>query len=149
MPIRTATVVDIPAMLALERAAPSVAHWSQSQYEVAVASLDRVSLVSEVDSVVEAFLVARALGGEWEIENIVISVRQRRQGLGSCLLAEACDCARLRNANAIFLEVRESNLAARALYEKNGFVQIGGRAHYYHDPEENALVYRLEVARSI
>ncbi len=42
-----------------------------------------------------------------------------------------------------FLEVRESNTAAQALYRKLGFVEIGRRSKYYDDPEETAIVMQL------
>jgi ribosomal-protein-alanine N-acetyltransferase len=48
-------------------------------------------------------------------------------------------------AQKIVLEVRESNLPARALYEKAGFVESGSRSGYYRDPEENAICYGLQL----
>ena len=145
MLIRAATVADIPAMMALSREAPSAAQWAQQQYENAVSSRDRVALVVAKNSVLEAFLVARVLDLEWEIENIVVAGERRRRGLALRLLVEVTNLARLQKAQAIFLEVRESNHAARSLYEKNGFIQIGRRPHYYHEPDEDALVYRRAI----
>ena len=49
-----------------------------------------------------------------------------------------------RGAGAVFLEVRESNRAARALYEKWAFLESGRRRGYYKDPEEDAILYRLD-----
>jgi ribosomal-protein-alanine N-acetyltransferase len=143
--IRAATVADIPAMMALSREAPSAAQWAQQQYENAVGSRDRVALVVAKNSVLEAFLVARVLDLEWEIENIVVEGERRRRGLALRLLVEVTNLARLQKAQAIFLEVRESNRAARSLYEKNGFIQIGRRPRYYHEPDEDALVYRRAI----
>jgi ribosomal-protein-alanine N-acetyltransferase len=51
--------------------------------------------------------------------------------------------ARERGADTVFLEVRESNLAARRLYEKATFVEKGRRQLYYQEPEEDAIVYQL------
>jgi len=42
----------------------------------------------------------------------------------------------------VFLEVRASNLAARKLYERVGFIEAGSRPRYYRDPAEDAVVYR-------
>ena len=64
-------------------------------------------------------------GEEWEIENIAVAGRARRRGLGTRLLGEFLDLAQSRGAEAVFLEVRESNLAARRLYEKWAFVESG------------------------
>jgi [ribosomal protein S18]-alanine N-acetyltransferase len=48
---------------------------------------------------------------------------------------------------AILLEVRKSNLAARGLYEKQGFREVGRRRTYYADPEEDAILYALRFDR--
>lgn len=145
MLIRSATVADIPALMALERDAPSAAHWSRRQYEVAVGGVDRVAFIIEGNFIVRAFLVARVLGVEWEIENIVVARAHRNRGLGTRLLDEAFGQAGTQKAKAVFLEVRESNRAAIFLYEKTGFAQTGRRLRYYHEPEEDALIYRRAI----
>lgn len=132
-------------MMILECAAPSAAHWSLQQYETVVSGLDRVASVIEEDGEVKGFLVARVRDREWEIENIVVADDRRRRGLGARLLEEIINRARPQGAEVIFLEVRESNQAARSLYEKSGFVPAGLRPRYYRDPEENALIYRRTV----
>jgi [ribosomal protein S18]-alanine N-acetyltransferase len=53
--------------------------------------------------------------------------------------------AKERNGEAVLLEVRESNLAARRLYEKTGFVQAGVRKSYYVNPLEDAILYRYDL----
>jgi len=83
---------------------------------------------------------------EWEIENIALAGPARRRGLGTRLLGEFLDLARAQGAEAVFLEVRESNRAARALYEKWSFMRSGRRQRYYKDPEEDAILYRLGFA---
>jgi ribosomal-protein-alanine acetyltransferase len=105
-----------------------------------------LSLVVEGGGGVEGFLVSRVVGGEWEIENIVVVGPARRMGLGTRLLSEFLDLARHEGARTVFLEVRESNRAARALYEKWAFVQSGRRKRYYRNPAEDAIVYRLRFA---
>ena len=100
-------------------------------------------MVIEEQCVVQGFLVGRAVEGEWEIENIAVAGPARRRGLGTRLVGEFLDLARKQGAQAVFLEVRESNRAARALYEKWAFVEAGRRAHYYRQPEEDAVAYRL------
>jgi [ribosomal protein S18]-alanine N-acetyltransferase len=143
--IRPATSADIAALMVLERAATTAAHWSREQYETALSDSapQRLVLVLEKGAAIEGFLVARVLDREWEVENVVISSASQRQGLGAWLLAELILYARSKGAKSITLEVRESNLAARALYRKCGFSEIGRRPHYYCEPEEDALVYTL------
>jgi ribosomal-protein-alanine N-acetyltransferase len=145
MRIRVATPADIPTMMTLERHAATSAHWSAEQYQ-SVFSNDvpsRVVLVLEDEADVQGFVAGRAVGEEWEIENIAVAGPSRRRGLGTRLLGEFLDLARDRGAEAVFLEVRESNFAARRLYEKWVFVETGRRKGYYREPEEDAIVYRL------
>ncbi len=137
--VRSATAADLPALLALEGGSAGAAHWSEAQYDRLFAEAGRVILVIE-ESSVQGFIVGRDLGPEWEIENIVVASSVQRRGLGTRLVQELLDLARNRGAQAVFLEVRESNRAARALYSKSGFVETGRRRGYYRNPEEDALV---------
>jgi ribosomal-protein-alanine acetyltransferase len=146
--IRHATAADLPTMKVLEKHAATAAHWSASQYEALFKSSGphRVSLIIQEDARVQGFVVARVLGEEWEIENIAIAGPARKRGLGTRLLGELLDLARAQGAGAVCLEVRESNRAARALYEKWAFVETARRPHYYPDPQEDAILYRLDLA---
>jgi ribosomal-protein-alanine acetyltransferase len=144
--IRPATSADLSAMMALEKHAATAAHWSVEQYEALArtAGPDRVALVIEEESRVQGFVIARVVGEEWEIENMAIGGPARRRGLGTRLFGELLKRAQARDAKAVFLEVRESNRAARALYEKWAFLESGFRKRYYKDPEEDAILYRLD-----
>jgi ribosomal-protein-alanine N-acetyltransferase len=145
MRIRHATTADIPDLIALEKHAATAAHWSMKQYENVFSGEppSRMILIIEEEAGVQGFIAGKAIDKEWEIENIVVAGPIRRRGFGTRLLQEFLDLARNRGAAAVFLEVRESNLAARPLYEKFAFVENGRRKLYYHDPEEDALVYQL------
>ena len=145
--IRSATADDLPSLMKLELAALTAAHWSVQQYGRAVGdgAKVRVTLVAEEDSNLRGFLVARMMGNEWEIENIVVAEEARRRGVGNQMFNDVLNLARQRKAEAIFLEVRESNLPARRFYEKNGFCECSRRKNYYHSPQEDAIVYRLAL----
>ncbi len=144
--IRAATVADLPAMMALEKRAATAAHWSAEQYEALFHASDpgRLALIMEEESELRGFVIARVVAEEWEIENIAIAGLARRRGLGTRLLGELLELARAKGAAAIFLEVRESNRAARALYEKWAFLESGHRSGYYTDPKEDAVLYRID-----
>jgi len=101
--------------------------------------------VLEEESAVQAFLAARKVGHEFELETIVVSHHARRRGAGTSLLRAFLDMARQSDVHAVFLEVRESNAPARALYDKFGFQQTGRRSRYYRNPEEDAMIYRLDL----
>ena len=76
-------------------------------------------------------------GGEWELLNIAVDPAYRRRGVADELLGAL-------PAGRIFIEVRESNAAARALYEGSGFTLIGRRRGYYHLPDEDGIVMALQ-----
>lgn len=143
--VRAAVIGDLPGMMALERHAATAAHWSAAQYEDLFHNSGRVALVMQ-EAGLQGFVIARVVDKEWEIENMVIAAPTRRRGLGTRLLGELLDLARAQNAATLFLEVRESNQAARALYEKSAFVESGRRRGYYRDPQEDAILYRLAFA---
>ncbi|MGA8151041.1 MAG: ribosomal protein S18-alanine N-acetyltransferase [Terriglobales bacterium] len=145
MRIRPAISADIPVLMALEKCAVTASHWSAEQYQAVFSNpgISRIALVIEQESRVEGFLIARAVRPEWEIENLAVAGPARRRGHGTRLLGEFLDMARNQGAEAVFLEVRESNLAARRLYEKWAFVESGVRRRYYHDPLEDAVAYRF------
>jgi len=147
MPIRPATLADVPAMRVLLARSPGAAQWSEPQLSSLLGSgAPHLCLVLENQGSLDGFLVARSLGLEWELENIVVAEATRRGGLGTRLLAALFDHARSAAATSIFLEVRESNLPARRLYEKFGFHPSGQRPRYYRDPAEDAVLYRLDLS---
>jgi len=88
------------------------------------------------------YLLARTIAGEGEVLTLGVHPDYRRAGLGRALLAAGIARMVEAGARVVFLEVRESNRAARALYESAGFRPAGVRPHYYRRPRENALVLR-------
>jgi len=154
--IRLATVADIPTIMTLERQSATAGHWTEAQYRQVFRpkSTARIVLVSEAappsasglksdaGSAILGFLVAQHLAPEWELENLVVAPRARRKGLAKRLLNALLATAKKTDSTAVFLEVRDSNAPARALYEKVGFRQVGRRYSYYTSPSEDAVLYR-------
>src|SRR5438105_10653479 len=158
-------------MMALEKLSATAAHWSIAQYKeifetavsirapvssVAGGRRDacrtagetpalRLALVVEDQSGVQGFAVARVLGREWELENIIVADQAQRRGLGARLLGELVNLARSQHAQSISLEVRESNQAARSLYLKYAYGECGHRKNYYQNPPETAILYKLDL----
>lgn len=77
------------------------------------------------------FSLSRSAGPEVEMLLIAVCPEARGAGLGRMLIDTVLGDARRRGASEVFLEVRENNGPARALYEKTGFVDVGRRADYY------------------
>jgi ribosomal-protein-alanine acetyltransferase len=92
---------------------------------------------------IAGYIVARETAGELHINNVAVRPEYRRRGIGAALLERVLQEARLRKANTAFLEVRSTNGAAQALYEKSGFRAIARRANYYSEPREDAVVMSL------
>ena len=141
--IRPATLEDVPAIRAIEEQATNASHWSSDQYEKLIQN--GIVLVAEQAGVVCGFLSAQAAAGEWEIENVAVSRDLERKGIASRLVRKIIGRAHHENASAMFLEVRESNRAARALYEKLNFLEVGRRTKYYREPQEDAVLYAIRL----
>jgi ribosomal-protein-alanine N-acetyltransferase len=142
--IRTATPADIPAMVALEQATAFAAHWNETAYREIFkpGAPPRIALLSEhTDGSPVGFVVARISDEDCELENIVVKQRAQRQGIGFQLIKTLRAEARVQSASRILIEVRESNIAARRLYEKCGFEITGLRRSYYSDPVEDAVLF--------
>jgi ribosomal-protein-alanine N-acetyltransferase len=81
---------------------------------------------------------------EAHLTTIAVRERLRRQGLGELLLLKAIELAVNKGAQSVSLEVRPANTAARALYRKYGFAEVGVRRGYYYDTGEDALLMAAE-----
>jgi ribosomal-protein-alanine N-acetyltransferase len=77
---------------------------------------------------------------EAEILNIAIDINFQRKGLGETLLKECLERLESQKAKNLFLEVRQSNHAAKNLYSKMGFKTIGIRKNYYSDNEDASMM---------
>lgn len=83
------------------------------------------------------------VAGEAQITRVAITAAERGQGYGTRLTAALISKAWELGADAITLEVRESNLAAQKAYLTCGFANEGLRPHYYEDNHENAVIMWL------
>ena len=91
------------------------------------------------------FAVFSAVLDEGCLNSIAVGERFRRQHIGERLISEMVEILRSRGVKMISLEVRESNAAARGLYEKSGFTCRGIRKNFYREPRENAAIYLMEI----
>ena len=135
-----ATEADVPALAEVEHLAFAVPNWPADTF------LRYDCTVAEIEGRIAAFLVSRQIfpGNEMapperEILNLAVVPAFRRSGLATQLLK-----LEFQNSAVFLLEVRESNLAARALYERLGFVEISRRKDYYDHPPETAIVMQMK-----
>lgn len=97
----------------------------------------------------DGFILIRVVLDEAEILTLAVRPGARRQGLGRRLVERACVAAKDAGAETLFLEVAEDNAAARALYARAGFVEIGRRKAYYAGPDGrriDALVLHRDLS---
>src|SRR5882762_1325771 len=155
--VRLAAASDISAMMNLARQCPTAAYWGAEQYGRIFDPSEsggpvRLALVigataqdATQPQCLLGFLVASYMPPEWELENIVVAPTARRKGLASRLLEQFLARARDTKSESVTLEVQESNQAARALYRKWKFEEVGRRTNYYASEHEDAILYRLLV----
>ncbi|HEU4526053.1 MAG TPA: ribosomal protein S18-alanine N-acetyltransferase [Gemmatimonadales bacterium] len=142
--IRPAAPADAAALVAIERRCFSDP-WSEAAFREALSSDRTFALVAEGARGPAGYLIGREAGGSGEILNLAVAPELRRRGLGGALLEKGLVEFRRREASEVFLEVRESNRSAQALYLARGFRPVGQRAAYYRNPREDALVLRLTL----
>jgi tRNA threonylcarbamoyladenosine biosynthesis protein TsaB len=136
--IRPLTSADAAAISELEKLCPEAPRWGESGYlQVGSNGVQGWAAVSGGSPV--GFLVVRVAADEMEILNLMVNPNARRRKIATRLLAGAYSHAAEHNVRRIFLEVRESNAAARAVYGLHGFTEQGRRKRYYSDPVEDAL----------
>ena len=102
-------------------------------------------LVAEAERKVVGYAVALEAADEGEILNLAVAEGGRRRGLGQALVEAIVGALTERGVHQVYLEVRESNAPARALYSRFGFREVGRRKAYYRRPVEDAMVLRLDA----
>jgi [ribosomal protein S18]-alanine N-acetyltransferase len=151
--IRPITPNDLSSVRAMEQQSETAAHWAEREYDALFVpdAPARIALVavSESDATqIYGFVIVRCAVDDWEIENLVVAPEYQRLGVGTKLIRELLYRAQ-GAATSVVLEVRESNFAARRLYEKLGFSEQGRRGNYYREPMEDALLLRISVIKSL
>ncbi|MCL2309047.1 MAG: ribosomal protein S18-alanine N-acetyltransferase [Proteobacteria bacterium] len=139
---------DVPKVLEIEREA-HFTPWGEKAFLDAIETGDVLPIVL-VDKEVAGYGVLKVLWREAELLNLAIAKPWRRRGLGHFLVATLLQSALRYGAPQVFLEVRESNTGAQALYRQMGFEVVGSRKAYYACPEgkrEDAWVMRWQEKR--
>ena len=135
---------DAAAVQQLAASAPEASQWPEKSYEQLRAS-GMLGWVAETGGTLTGFLVVRVIAPEAEILNVAVASGQRRQGIAAALLTEAENTLRKDHVLRVFLEVRESNHRAIALYRRQGFAETGKRPAYYRDPPESAVLMERKL----
>jgi ribosomal-protein-alanine acetyltransferase len=136
---------DIAAVAEIERVSFSDP-WSEDSFRSMLDNPHTLFLVARhPERGVVGYTAGVGVREDGEILNVAVSPESRGQGVGALLLDAAIEELSGRNVTRLYLEVRESNAAAIALYQSRGFRQLTSRRNYYRRPVENALVLALEI----
>ncbi len=144
MTIRSMLPADVPQIAALERLCFSDP-WSEGSVAGELENALSLWLVAEEDGTVRGYIGSQSVPPDCDILNLAVAPDARRQGLGQQLLQALLDALHRRGIERVFLEVRPTNVPARALYAALGFEEIGRRKEYYVNPVEDALILRKEL----
>jgi len=137
--------IDLPAIAAIERNAFSDP-WSEKSFRDALVHPAIYFAAARRDGhELLGYVVAWFVADEGQIANLAVTPSEWGSGIGRVLLDAALREAALREAEHVYLEVRDSNERARRLYRSRGFEEVGRRRAYYRRPVEDAIVLRCRV----
>ncbi len=133
--IRALTRLDVETVFAIDEVCfPDP--WTKEMWQGELARKDVKGLVLETERGIVGFAFTSVLFDEAELPKIAVLPAYRGKGLGQALLTALIEAAKNLGAEKIFLEVRASDVPARKLYERNGFIALRVRSRYYADGED-------------
>jgi len=143
---RPMTALDLVSAIAIEKEVYGKTAWSADQFkeEFAKAPKSAQYLAAEFEGQLIAYAGIFYVADVADIHTLTVVADQRRKGIGRELLKRLIDWARVKKAQAIMLEMRLGNDAARPLYESFGFIEISKRENYY-GPGLTAVVMHKEL----
>ena len=135
------TEAQVDDVLVIEEAA-FTSPWTRAMYlaELENHGVSFCFLAKDDDGRAVGFCSVWRVADELHINNLAVLPEVRRGGIGSTLLEHVLRHGADSGAQRATLEVRQSNDAARILYERFGFTVAGVRRAYYSKPVEDALV---------
>jgi [ribosomal protein S18]-alanine N-acetyltransferase len=138
---------DVSGLMPVERACFPTETWSEETFwsELAGWPESRYYVVAELDGALCGYAGLMAVSGEATVQTVAVEVGRRRRGVGAELLAELLAEAVRREARVLWLEVRDHNEPAIALYERHGFERAGVRRGYYDQGRTDAVLMRRRL----
>ena len=133
------TVDDIAQVAEIERQIFSIP-WSEKAFRDSMESDNTIYVVAKENDNVAGYAGMYLSFEEGNITNVAVNPLSRRKGIGEKIVRDILNRAYEKGVRDVFLEVRETNSVAIALYEKIGFKEEGIRKNFYDKPRENALI---------
>jgi ribosomal-protein-alanine N-acetyltransferase len=146
--VREMTQADIPQVAALERDA-FAGEGITTPFARELANKLATYLVACCEKDIVGYAGLWFIVDEAHLTSIAVREEQRRRGIGEQLLKASLQLAAARQAAMMTLEVRASNQAAQALYEKYGFKTVGVRRGYYTDNHEDAYLMTVDFSPAL
>jgi len=143
--IRELTQEDLSSVVAIENQSFTTP-WRMETFHSLLGRNDTDMIAAVEDETLVGYAICWTVVDQAELGNVAVAPDARGRGLGRMLVQESLERVRKRGARECFLEVRESNSSARAVYEQTGFAVIGRRRGYYRKPIEDAFVMRVELS---
>ena len=142
--IRDMRPEDVLEAAAIERSSFSMP-WSENSFYGEVYGRYSITRVAVSNDRIAGYVVGRIILDEGHLLDMAVEYAFRRRGIARRLMEDIIGGLRLNRCKAFYLEVRDSNCAARRLYESLGFTIIGTRKTYYKNPVEDACIMMLEL----
>lgn len=143
--LRKASIADLDGMIDVELQSFSLPWTKEAFYNEFVNNNFAVYMVLEHRGRIIGYCGVWLVVDEAHITNIAVLPEYRGQKLGEILLRYVMEYAREMGAKSMTLEARVSNLVARSLYKKLGFLDGGIRKNYYTDNHEDAIVMWVNI----
>ncbi len=147
--LRTISMADMPAIIALERELFPEDAWTPEMFagEFAQPASRRLYLAAEEgDALIGYAGMMFADGAQADVVTLAVRTARWGEGTGSALLSALVAAAEARGCTEVLLEVREDNPRARRLYLRHGFTEIGIRHGYYQPSGVDAVVMRKALS---
>ncbi len=133
--IQHASLEDVEALCKIERECFNQEAFSREQIAYFLKASNAINLTAKVDDETVGFITGliEQYDKSWvgHIYTIDVAPKYRRIGIGLKLLEKIEKVFIKKGAKTCFLEVRISNLAARRLYRKHGYIELGKLNNYY------------------
>lgn len=142
--VRNMISSDAAAVAVIEKEAFSLP-WNESGFLDAIKMENTICLTAECEGDIAGYCVLYYAADEGDISTIAVHPRFRQRGVADLLISHIKKEVEKHRIVLIFLEVRPSNIPARRLYEKHGFVSVGVRKNFYEKPKEDALTMLYQI----
>jgi ribosomal-protein-alanine N-acetyltransferase len=145
LPMRLADVDEVHALEARAYSFP----WTRGNFVDSLVAGHLAEVLRDADGTLVGYWLAMPGVDEMHLLNLAVAPEHQHRGHARCMLDALVQRCRALGAHALWLEVRESNERAQALYRRYGFVAVGRRRGYYpaaRGRREDAIVMSLAIA---